>query len=51
MRNTRRMKENFGAGDVTLTGQEYEQLEESLSKIPLYGNRTDKDIAKLRTML
>lgn len=50
MRKTWRMEENFGASDVTLTGQEYEQLEKSLADIPLYGNRTDKDIAKLRTM-
>lgn len=50
MRKTWRMEENFGASDVTLTQQEYERLEKSLAKIPLYGNRTDKDIAKLRTM-
>ena len=50
MRKIERMEENFGASDVTLTRQEYEQLEKSLANIPLYGNRTDKDIAKLRTM-
>lgn len=50
MRKIWRMEENFGASDVALTGQEYEQLEKSLADIPLYGNRTDKDIAKLRTM-
>lgn len=50
MRKIERMEENFGASDVTLTQQEYEQLEKSLTKISVYGNRTDKDIARLRTM-
>lgn len=50
MRKKERMEENFGADDVTLTAQEYEQLERSLANIQLYGNRTDKDIAKLRFM-
>ncbi|MCD8154783.1 MAG: aldo/keto reductase [Clostridiales bacterium] len=50
MRKMERMEENFGASDVTLTRQEYENLEKSLEGIPLYGNRTDEDIAKLRTM-
>lgn len=30
--------------------KEYDRLEKSLEDIPLYGNRTDKDIAKLRFM-
>ncbi len=51
MRKRERMEENFGAADVTLTEQEYERLEKALAEIPLYGNRTDQDIAKLRTML
>lgn len=50
MRKVERMEENFGADGVTLTVQEYEQLEKSLADIPLYGNRTDKDIAKLHSM-
>ena len=50
MRKVERMEENFGADGVTLTAQEYERLEKSLADIPLYGNRTDKDIAKLRFM-
>lgn len=50
MRKVERMEENFGADGVTLTAQEYEWLEKSLADIPLYGNRTDKDIAKLRFM-
>lgn len=50
MRKVKRMEENFGADGVTLTVQEYERLEKSLADIPLYGNRTDKDIAKLHFM-
>lgn len=50
MRKKERMEENFGADGVTLTAREYEMLERSLADITLYGNRTDKDIAKLRTM-
>lgn len=50
MRKVERMEENFGADGVTLTVQEYELLEKSLAGIVLYGNRTDKDIAKLRFM-
>lgn len=50
MRKIERMKENFGASMVTLTQEEYEQLERELAQIPVYGNRTDTDIAKLRTI-
>lgn len=50
MRKKERMEENFGADGVTLAAREYEMLEKSLAGITLYGNRTDKDIAKLRTM-
>lgn len=50
MRKVERMEENFGTDGVTLAAWEYEMLEKSLADIPLYGNRTDKDIAKLRFM-
>ena len=50
MRKVERMEENFGADGVTLTAQEYEMLEKFLANIQLYGNRTDRDIAKLRFM-
>ena len=50
MRKIERMQENFGAANVTLTTEEYEQLETELAKITLYGNRTDSDIAKLKNM-
>lgn len=50
MRKVERMEENFGAASVELTQEEYEKLETELEKIPVYGNRTDADIAKLRSM-
>lgn len=50
MRKIERMEENFGTADVELTQEEYERLEMELAQIPVYGNRTDADIAKLRRM-
>lgn len=50
MRRVERMEENFGAASVILTQEEYEKLEIELANIPVYGNRTDADIAKLRNM-
>lgn len=51
MRKLKRLKENLGAADVALTQQEFCQLEEQLDAIKIYGNRTDEDIAKLKSML
>ncbi len=51
MRKEERLKENFGASDVELSDDEFEALENELSKIQIYGNRTDADIAKLKDML
>lgn len=51
IRKVERMKENFGAAEVTLTEAEFEQLETKLAKIPIHGNRTDEDIAKLKDMI
>ena len=42
------MQENFGAAEVELTDEEYQAIEAALSRLTLYGNRTDEDIAKLR---
>ncbi len=50
MRKVERMEENLGAAEVTLTQEEYENLEAKLAEIPVYGNRTDEDIAKLRNI-
>lgn len=50
MRKVERMTENFGAAGVELTGQEFQRIETALGQITIHGNRTDADIAKLRTM-
>lgn len=51
MRSMERIRENFGAADVTLTDEEFQHIETALAEIRIYGNRTDEDIAKLRNML
>lgn len=50
MRREERVVENLGAAEVLLTHEELESLEQELSKITLYGNRTDKDIERLGTV-
>lgn len=45
-----RIEENLGAADVELTEEEYTKIEEELAKIKIHGNRTDEDIAKLRSL-
>ena len=47
MRKDERVVENLGAADVVLTDEEFNNIETELNKITIYGNRTDKDIAKL----
>jgi aryl-alcohol dehydrogenase-like predicted oxidoreductase len=49
-RKRERIAENLGAADVEITASELEQIETELAKIPIHGNRTDEDIAKLRNM-
>jgi aryl-alcohol dehydrogenase-like predicted oxidoreductase len=49
-RKRERITENLGAANVEITPSELEQIEAELAKIPIHGNRTDEDIAKLRTM-
>lgn len=46
-----RIEENFGAANVTLTTEEFNQIETELSKIKIHGNRTDEDLAKLRSLM
>ena len=46
MRTDARIEENLSSVNVELTEEEYEQLKKELSKIKIYGNRTDKDIAE-----
>lgn len=48
MRKEERLKENFGAAEITLTENEFDEIEKALSNITIHGNRTDEDIAKLR---
>ena len=50
MRSDARIIENLGAAEVTLTDDEYAAMNEALSHITIYGNRTDEDIAKLGTI-
>lgn len=50
MRTDARLEENLGAASVTLTAEEFLAIETALSRIKIYGNRTDEDIAKLRGM-
>ncbi len=49
-RKMERIDENLGAAEVQLSGDEFNKIENELSKIKIYGNRTDEDIAKLRMM-
>lgn len=50
MRKEERLKENFGAAEIALTNKEFSDIEQALSIITIYGNRTDKDIAKLKDL-
>ena len=50
MRTHERVAENLGAADVALTEADMTELERILSEIRIYGNRTDEDIRKLKTM-
>ena len=50
MRKLERIEENLGAADVQLTNDEVARIEAALARIEIHGNRTDEDIAKLRSM-
>nr|WP_295872472.1 aldo/keto reductase [uncultured Chitinophaga sp.] len=49
-RHRDRIHENFGAAAVTLTPQEFAAIETALASVQIFGNRTDEDLAKLRTL-
>ncbi|NLR67053.1 aldo/keto reductase [Chitinophaga varians] len=49
-RNRERIYENFGAAAVTLSRDEFAAIETALSTIKIHGNRTDEDLARLRTL-
>lgn len=51
MRSLERIKENLSASWITLSDYEFHCIEDELSKVKIYGDRTDEDIAKLREML
>lgn len=46
-----RIEENLGAAEVVLSDEEFNKIETELSKIEIHGNRTDEDIAKLRSIV
>ena len=50
MRRDERLRENFGAADVELSGDEIAELELALSKVTIHGDRKDSDIQKLGTV-
>lgn len=49
-RKHERIRENIGAAEVILTNDEVARLDHALSEIPVRGNRTDEDIARLRVV-
>jgi aryl-alcohol dehydrogenase-like predicted oxidoreductase len=50
MRSLERIKENLGAASVQLTSEDFAQIEAGLSAVTIHGNRTDEDIARLRSV-
>ena len=44
MRTDERIEENLSSVNVELSEEEFNQIENELSKIQIHGNRTDKDI-------
>jgi aryl-alcohol dehydrogenase-like predicted oxidoreductase len=48
-RKRERIAENLGAAEVELTDSEVQQIEAELAKLTIHGNRSDEDIAKLRS--
>ena len=49
-RSLERMRENFAAADIDFSDEEFTAFESALSEIQIHGNRTDDDIAKLKTL-
>jgi aryl-alcohol dehydrogenase-like predicted oxidoreductase len=47
-RKIERIDENLAAADVELTPDELARIEKALATMPIHGNRTDEDIARLR---
>ena len=49
-RSEERIRENLGAADIDLSIEDIARIEEALSHVKIYGNRTDEDIMRLKTM-
>jgi aryl-alcohol dehydrogenase-like predicted oxidoreductase len=49
-RKLERIQENLAAAHVSLTDHELARIEAELANITIHGNRTDEDIAKLRSL-
>ncbi|MBC9908816.1 aldo/keto reductase [Chitinophaga varians] len=49
-RHRERIHENFVASDIVLTQEEFTAIETALSTVQIHGNRSDEDLAKLRTL-
>ncbi|KLT66747.1 aldo/keto reductase [Pedobacter sp. BMA] len=49
-RTLERMQENFGAADIDFSDEEFIAFEFALSGIQIHGNRTDEDVAKLKSL-
>lgn len=45
------IKENFAGSEISFTDEEFKLLDDEISKIPIFGNRRDEDIAKLRDLI
>jgi len=45
------IKENFDGSEISFTDEEFKLLDDEISKIPIFGNRRDEDIAKLRDLI
>ena len=50
MRSDERILENLSAGDIELSKDEFDSIENGLKNITIYGNRTDEAISKLGTV-
>ena len=48
-RRRSRIAENLGAADVELSQSELAEIETALAKLTVHGNRTDEDIARMRS--
>ena len=50
MRKQERVVKNISAAEVTLSDEEYDNLNRELNKLKIYGDRNGKDIARLASV-